>query len=416
MYQASSIAPSALLWSALSEWVTTETRAVCRAGRSAAARIQAAVAAPTPATTTENDEGKDAAGSSNNSSSACHQHRGSIPADFQARRAGAVVEAIETEARRHARHGRGRTKKENSDKEAGSKGSRGDGGNGGGSCSEGPTLTGALRHSGVSTMVNMHLSQAERALRTASSTTATGGSAGGSDSGRRGLHRAGGGDNSAGSRTKWVWSDTAAKARQGARVPGGWVEEEALATMAAAAVPLVATTKEDNTNDDVSARAAATMAAAAPAAEDTIEATRGRLEAAERYRAEKEVEDLAAAAAEPVPVGGAGCRRAVAALIDTLDAGSASAAASLSIAQWKVVSLVLLTAVGLGAGAVGQGADGAAGGAGDGVSSCGEAGVVGSEEAAGGAEACVRLCGPEMSLSASEFRILLEVLLDARQQ
>eukprot|EP00752_Nemacystus_decipiens_P017422 g15617.t1 len=62
----SSIAPSTLLWSALSEWVTAETRGVCRAGRSAAAKAQAAAAAAavaaTPAVTAEkNGGGKSAA-------------------------------------------------------------------------------------------------------------------------------------------------------------------------------------------------------------------------------------------------------------------------------------------------------------------------------------------------------------------
>ena len=403
----------------------------------------AAAAAPgaTPAITAENGEGKDTGSSANSSDGGDQHRRGPFPAGFQARKAAAVTEAIETGARRHARRDGGLSKNGKPDKEAGtSNGSRGDGGGHG----EGPTLTGALRHSGVSAMVNMHLSQAERALRTATATIATGG---GGEGGPRGLPEAGGGDKNAGSHTKWVWSDTAAKARQGARVPGGWVEEEGAATLAAAAVPLgvaaaaAATAKLDANNNG-------NVTATPPAAQDafTTEATaQGRDEAGTKGgRAENANEDVSAPApapppapaavgpaaataapapaAEPVPVGGAGCRRAVAALLDTLDAGSASAAADLSIAQWKVVSVVLLTAVGLGAGAVGQGAgDGDSGGAAPGagagagvggdVNAYGEAGVVGREEAAGGAEACLRLCGPEMSLSASEFRILVEVLL-----
>eukprot|EP00903_Cladosiphon_okamuranus_P014819 g13724.t1 len=449
---AASIAPSALLWSALSEWATAETRAVCRAGRSAAAKVQAAAAAAAaaaapeamPAVTAENGGGKDVGSSSsnNNNSSSGHDHnqdrRGSVPADFQARKAGAVAEAIETEARRHARRDRGRVKNGGKfDKEAGSN-SHVSGGDDGGR-GEGPTLTGALRHSGVSAMVNMHLLQAERALRTAAATTTTGGGGGG----RRRLPGAIGGNDTAGSRTNWVWSDKAAKARQGARGPRGWVEEEeaaAMAALAAAAEPIgpVAATKQDTNNNNGNVAVAAAPPPPLAAQETATEATRGRTEGAgkKKGRGAEENEDLtvppvpaaaatAAAVTDPVPVGGAGCRRAVAALIDTLDVRSASAVAALSIAQWKVVSLVLLTAVGLGAGAVGQGAGDTAGGgvgagagagawAGGDVSGCGEAGVgaVGSEEAAGGAEACVRLCGPEMSLSASEFRILVEVMLD----
>lgn len=400
--------------------MTAETRAVCRAGRSAAAKVQAAAAtaAAMPAIAAESGEGKDVnssssstttstSGNSSSDSSGVDQQRRrcSLPPGFEARRAGAVAEAIETEARRHARHGRGSITKPG--KEAGSSGN-------------GPTLTGALRHSGVSAMVNMHLSQAERALRTAAAGNNGGG---GGNGGWRGLPRAageGGGGNNAGSRTKWVWSDTADKARQGARVPGGWVEEDeaaavAAAAVAAAAVPLVAKKQAAANNGNVVAPSAAPAAVAAAAQDASAEATRDTAEAAEHRRAEKENKDrtpaAVVAASEPVPVGGAGCRRAVAALIDTLDAESASAAANLSIAQWKVVSLVLLTAAGLGAGAVGQGAGDTADG-----SACGgagaEAAVVGSEEAAGGAKACVRLCGPELSLSESEFRILVEVMLD----
>lgn len=355
-----------------------------------------ATAAATPAITAEGDAGRDMGSNSSESSGG-----GFLPPDSQARKAGAVAEAIEAEARRHARHDGGRAWKGESDKEAG----------------EGPTLTGALRHSGVSAMVNMHLSQAERALRTAAAAAATI-TGSGSDGGRRWPRRAGGGDNNTGSRTKWVWSHTAAKARQGARVPGGWVEEDD----DDAAAPLVAAPAKEDAAESGNAPARAAGAAAgaaapAPAAEDATEAAQGTTEAAERRRAEKSADDLAAAAAaaaatEPVPVGGAECRRAVAALIDTLDAGSAGAAADLSIAQWKVVSLVLLTAAGLGAGAVGQGTGDTAGGAGGDASAHGEAGTVGGDEAAGGAEACVRLCGPEMSLSTSEFRILVEVMLD----
>ena len=367
-----------------------------------------------PAIAAESGEGEDVnssssstttstSGNSSSDSSGVDQQRrrGSLPPDLEARRAGAVAEAIESEARRHARHGRGSITKPG--KEAGSSGN-------------GPTLTGALRHSGVSAMVNMHLSQAERALRTAAVGNNNGG--GGGNGGWRGLPRAageGGGGNNAGSRTKWVWSDRADKARQGARVPGGWVEEDEAAAVAAAAVPLVAKNQAAANNGNVVAPSAAPAAVAAAAQDASAEATRDTAEAAEHRSAEKENKDrtpaAVVAASEPVPVGGAECRRAVAALIDTLDAESASAAANLSIAQWKVVSLVLLTAAGLGAGAIGQGAGDTADG-----SACGgagaEAAVVGGEEAGGGAKACVRLCGPELSLSESEFRILVEVMLD----
>lgn len=326
-WQASSIAAFALLWSSLSEWATPETRAVCRAGRAAAA------AAGTDAASTENDNGI-AVGVSPQPARTTPVPPHGVPANLQARKAGAVAEAAVSQVRRQSRHGVVGS--------AVGTGSTGGGGGGGG----GPTVTGALRHSGVSAMVNMHLAQAERALR--APTDAASGSTAGFQ--------------------KWLWSDTADEARPGAR-PGGWVEEG---------------TPRAGNETGLEAPSTGKIGS------DSAEAAKSG-GAATKYGGKGQ-----GLVAEPG--GGAEGRRAVAAVIDTLDAGRASAAANLSIAQWKVIPLVLLTALGLGGGAGGA--------------SGGSSKVVGQEEAEAGAGACARLCGPEAILTAREFEMLVEVLLE----
>ncbi|CAM9152023.1 unnamed protein product [Ectocarpus sp. 4 AP-2014] len=457
---ASSIAPFALLWSALSEWVSPETRAVCRAGRAAAAAAAAAlaVASPLPSAAKAKTSGlngrssseigdiaAEPAGSpaitaascfdvseqspridSSHSSSASPGHLGSVPADFQARKAGAVAEAIEAEMSRHAKRDRDRRKANPNDspiKGTGDSSARG----GGATVGEGPTLTGALRHTGVSTMVNMHLAPAERALIAAATTLHVrgGGGGGGDGDGRSGILQKSGQHNNVGSRKKWVWSDTATGARQGARMPGGWVEEEGATTAAAAvaaeAVPLKAPpaggggkAKKETTGDDIPAVATASGTGKTARGKHADAETNPRESpaitvAGRQTRKAPAAEPAAAAAGEHVAGGGAECRRAVSAVIDTLKvaAGSASSAtaADLSIAQWKVVSVVLLTAVGLGAGAIGGG------GGGDGEGGAAAPAVTG-EEAEVAAEACARLCGAEMGVSAREFRILVDVMLE----
>ncbi|CAN0281853.1 unnamed protein product, partial [Ectocarpus sp. 13 AM-2016] len=458
---ASSIAPFALLWSALSEWVSPDTRAVCRAGRAAAAAAAAtAVASPLSSAGKAKTSGVNGRSSSeigdvaaepagppatmaakcsdvweqsprigsSHRSSGSPGHLGFVPADFQARKAGAVAEAIEAEMSRHAKRNRDRRKANPDDspmKGTGVSSARG----GGATVGEGPTLTGALRHTGVSTMVNMHLAPAERALIAAATTLHVrggggGGGGGGDGDGRSGILQTSGQHNNVGSRKKWVWSDTATGARQGARVPGGWVEEEGATTAAAAAaaaeaVPLKAPpaggggkAKEETAGDDVPAVVTAsgteTTARGKHADAETNQRESSPITVAGRQTRNA---PAAAAAAEGKHVagGGAECRRAVSAVIDTLDVANGSAssatAADLSIAQWKVVSVVLLTAVGLGAGAIGGG------GGGDGEGGAAAPGVTG-EEAEVAAEACARLCGAEMGVSAREFRILVDVMLE----
>ncbi|CAM9872933.1 unnamed protein product [Ectocarpus fasciculatus] len=426
---ASSIAPFALLWSALSEWVSPETRAVCRAGRAAAAAAAAAITAASCCDVTEEGEGID----SSNNSSASPGHIGPVPADFHARKAGAVAEAIEAEMSRHAKRNRDR-------QNANGKPNKGTGDSsardGAAAIGEGPTLTGegALRHTGVSTMVNMHLAQAERALIAAATTFHARGSGGGGDGdGRSGILQTSEQHSSnVGSRKKWVWSDTAAGARQGARVPGGWVEEGTTTTaaaVAAEAVPLkgppaggVRKAQEEGNGDDAPAVATAagtgTTARREHADAETNQsgssavAVEGRHTREEAPAAEPSAAAVAAAAAGHIAGGGAECRRAVAAVIDTLNVAggstSSATAADLSIAQWKVVAVVLLTAVGLGVGVIGGGGSSGGGGGEGGVAA---PGVTGGE-AEGAAEACARLCGPEMSVSAREFRILVDAMLE----
>lgn len=279
------------------------------------------------------------------------------PADTHARKAGAVAEAIEAEARRLARHAKAKNA-------AGSSNSTGGG--------EGPTVSGALRHSGVSAMVNMHLAQAERTLRFTASSCVAGD--------ERRVHAGG-----HAAPRKSVWSEAAAEIRPGAG-PGVGVENEEHKAVASTATVLGKTTALWGSQADASARAA--------------ERASAWINSAPAYR------DKEGHAADPG--GGAECRRAVAAVIDTFDAGSASAAAKLSIAQWKVIPLVLLTALGLG----GRGSGGYDSTAKSGYGGRLGGGLVDKEEVAGGAEACARLCGSESVVSAREFEMLVEVLLD----
>lgn len=306
-----------------------------------------AVGANAAAASSEDDSGSAVGGVSPQSagSSTPAPHR--ISADFQARKAGAVAEAIELQVLRQYR----------SSRHEGVRSAVGTGSTGGGGSGGGPTVTGALRHSGVSAMVNMHLAQAERALRVTTVAAARG-----STSARF---------------QKWRWSETADVARRGAR-PGGWVEEDGTQ---GAETGLEAATTAKLRNDSAGGTESGGGAAA----------TRDDGKGGEGLVAES-------------GGGGAG-RRVVAAVIDTLDAGRASAAANLSIAQWKVVPLVLLTALGLGGGG---GGGGASGGVRDGGGNC----EVGQGEAEAGAEACAHLCGPEAVLTAREFEMLVDVLLE----
>ena len=84
-------------------------------------------------------------------------------------------------------------------------------------------------------------------------------------------------------------------------------------------------------------------------------------------------------------------------MIDTFEGARAAEAANLSIAQWKVVPVVLLAALGL----VGSGSGG--------VDDTGA--LVPDGVGAIGAEACVQLCGTEAALSSREFEMLMEMLL-----
>lgn len=214
--------------------------------------------------------------------------------------------------------------------------------------SPGPTVTGALRHSGLSTMVKMHLGRAERLLLTGMTHAA--------------LKE---GSITRGSSTKtWTWSqeaDLEERRRSGRGRPGwGWVE-----------------VSEEKGLDGVGK-------------DDIVPSRRARPGEGVRERREERGAGESFASAETS--GSAECRRALSAIIETMDAGRASAAANLSIAQWKVVPLVLLTALGLGG------------------SGSGDKGFV--EEALRGAEACARLCDAEVMISAREFEMLMEVLLE----
>lgn len=382
-----------------------------------------------------------------------------VPINLMARKAGAVAEAVQEEADAH-RRSRQRLSNASIDGRKNSRGSgvggNGGGGGGGGGAGSGPTLTGALRHSGVSAMVNMHLTQAERALRAtptaataaAATTTVTAvasATAGGNITKGGG---GGGGRTQAGmsaASSKWVWSEHAPDARPGRR--GGWVEEEKgegklgeppAATASAAVTGKEATAQGGGDSPAADAAAAtptataAVTAASAPVAELGERSKSGprgagnvEKEAAEGQGRGRGGEN----GGEAEGGGGAECRRAVSAVIDTLDAGRASAAANLSIAQWKVVPLVLMTALGLGGSDNGvdnsSSSGGISSGSGNGSSSgnnsdstsgsCGsleEEEGIGEEEAARGAAACVQVRGPGVAaVSAREFKMLADVLL-----
>lgn len=219
--------------------------------------------------------------------------------------------------------------------------------------SPGPTVTGALRHSGLSTMVKMHLGRAERLLLKEMMHAVV-------EEGRI----------TGGPSTKtWTWCEEAdldERRRSGRGRPGGvWVEVTEGKVV------------DDGGKDDV-----VPLRGARPG--------KGGRERREERGAGKSF-------ASTEPCGSAESRRALSAMIETMDAGRASAAANLSIAQWKVVPLVLLTAVGLGGGGGGGG----------------DKGFVEKEEAVRGAEACVRLCEAEAMISAREFEMLVEVLLES---
>lgn len=241
-------------------------------------------------------------------------------ANLQARRAGVVAEAIEVVAYGHPREERrGQDAKAITDES-----------------DDSVTVTSAMRHNGVSTMVNMYLAQAERALRVAEGGTTS---------------KASGDESQA-----WLWAADGSEAKRRAR-SGAWVTE----------------TRETSLN-----------------ASDT----RG---------------GRAPCSGEQRPVvtesGGAQTRRAIAAVVDTFDAAPSTGAPELSITQWKVVCVVLLTAIGLG----GCGPIAAAS-----VhrQKHGEVSRVESVEAKSGAEACTRLCGDVSVVSEREFQLLVEVLLD----
>lgn len=310
-HQASSIQSFALLWNALSDWTTPETRAVCHAGRAAAKAIAPVLnGIERPSLSLLSLE------------------------QLRARQASAVAAAAESEAHRCLRRG---TAGASVDAAAGDD-------------SPGPTVTGALRHSGLSTMVKMHLGRAERLLLAGMMHAAL----------KEGKITGGP------STRTWTWSQDAdldERRRSGRGRPGGgWVE-----------------VTEENVLDGGGSKDEMVPSRRALPGEG------GRERREERGAGERFV------SAEPC--GSAECRRALSAIIETMDAGRASAAANLSIAQWKVVPLVLLTAVGLGGG--------------------GDKGFVEKEEAVRGAEACAQLCDAEVMISAREFEMLVEVLLES---
>lgn len=239
--------------------------------------------------------------------------------NLQARRAGVVAEAIEVVAYGHPREERrGEDAKAIADES-----------------DDSVPVTSAMRHNGVSTMVNMYLPQAERALRVAEGGTTSKASGDGSQA--------------------WLWAAGGSEAKRGTR-SGAWVTEIREASMDASV-------------------------------------TRGG-----RAPCSGEQRPVAAES------GGAQTRRAIAAVVDTFDAAPFTGAPELSINQWKVVCVVLLTAIGLG------GCDPKA--ASVHHPDHGEGSLVGSVEAKSGAEACTRLCGDVSVISEREFQLLVEVLLD----
>lgn len=350
MHQASSIGTFPLLWDALSEWVTPATRAVCRAGRAAvAATVQSGKQSDSVDTTTEATEES--------------TPRDTGDGNFQARRAGAVAEAVEAEARRHARCGRGG---------GGVRSDRRDGGE-----DVGVTVTGALRHSGVSAMVNMHLAHAERALRAA---------AGGGGAYREGHSRT------------FVWSDKKAspEVKLLAARYGQWVEAGTLRTGASlapgsrletAAQPRQSETSAD---DDITAPGSKQRGADSSLAIGDSELVEGGRKVVRRGGGGME-------AGERGNGGGPEIRRAVATVLDTFDAARAAGAANLSIAQWKVLPLIILTALRLGGNCC-PSADGVL--------------TLQVEEKAAGTDACLIMCGAEVAFSDREFEMLVELLLD----
>lgn len=370
VHQASSIGAFPLLWDALSEWVTPATRAVCRAGRAAAAAASTTTAKEN-ITTTPADA--DATGSKD------REVVGDITVEV--RTAIAVAEAIEGEARRHARRGSAAGKMV-------------------GRAPDDITVTGALRHSSISAMVNVHLSHAERALRAA--VGRTGGEGLRAGPGVRGSIQQRNRVREADFRT-FVWSDEKMEASPEMAYmkprAGRWVEADVRSPAAAAAAAAEPRKWEQSL--------AETSSVAMDTKRDGDE--KGRTGTASHFLGETNVwngTEVGAKGAggrgregrEGCPVaaaGGAACRRAVAAVIDTFEGARAAEAANLSIAQWKVVPVVLLAALGLG---------GSGGG-------CGSGALVSASEGATGAEACVQLCGPEAALSSREFEMLIEMLL-----
>lgn len=268
---------------------------------------------------------------------------------LHARRAGAVAEAIESVAHRYAREGHGTR-----------------GSVIGNPTAHSVTVTGALRHSGVSTMVNMHLAQAASAIRAG-----------------EGINRQAVGQAPADEKSKvFTWSQGSSQGKRGLR-SGAWVKnaEDSSRQMAAALV----------TAEIQAEPSQAKLGVRDEAAVQTARQSR-------RWTSDGIKEALVAV--EPA---GAECRRAVAALIDTFDAGRASGAAELSIAQWKIVTVVLMTAIGLGGG--GEALRDENGGRNDPLR-------IGPDEAKAGAEACLRLCGVEVPVSEREFHLLVEALLE----
>lgn len=369
--QASSIGAFPLLWDALSEWVTPATRAVCRAGRAAAA---AASTTTTKEDISTSPPGADAAGS---------KDRVVIgDSSVEVQTAIAVAEAIEGEARRHAWRGNTAGKVV-------------------GRTPDDVTVTGALRHSSISAMVNVHLSQAERALRAAVGRVRGEGFVGGA--GARGPIQQRNRAREADFRT-FVWSDEKVEASPDVAYMkprgGRWVE--ANVTSPSAAAPAAGPRKLEQSTAETSS-----------VAEDTEQERdkRGRTTTAGRSLGETNVGNDVKVGAEGAEgrgtngregrsvaaAGGAACRRAVAAVIDTFEGARAAEAANLSIAQWKVVPVVLLAALGLG---------GSGGGCGDHTGA-----LVQKGEGSMGAEACVQLGGPEAAISSREFEMLIEMLL-----
>lgn len=313
------------------------TRALCRAGRAASAKAMAGkdggpkeACLPQP----PRDGGTTPSGSGRDS-------------DLLARKAGAVAEAIENVARRHARGvgaDMGTVTRAGSDNSV--------------------TLTSALRSSGVSTMINMHLALAERALSANKGTVE-----GSKESGH-----------SLGKPQTWVWSQAAPAGKLKGTRAGTWVAKGAAADGEEASAGTAGVGVEPSSSAGLGEHEAAVLHVPPQRA------------AGDRYKG-----------AGPVESAGAECRRAVAAVIESFDAGRVSGAAQLSIGQWKVVTVVLLTAIGLGGGE---------------VESCGElkgggGGVpVRPDETSWGAEACRHLCGKETLVSQREFHLLVEVLLE----